>query len=304
MIRKIILTLAVSLNFSALLMAQNSFLAMPNDATSAALAGANGAYSPTNMAAGGNMAASVIGEDVANVGLNYMSLQPQYLNTSIMGGGGYYKLSDQLSLGAAFSFESGLEQEVINSAGVVDGTFSPYGMITEVGVGYALSEKLSVGLSARYIYSDIYTITDMAYGANLSATYKHESSSVALIATGLGTQGESIVTQPLSIEVAGSHKIEINPSQSLGVMATVGYIAAPASIASLKAAGAAEWSFESRYFVRAGYSYSDEDIYSPCYTSLGAGAAVGALRLDAAYLIGQSNNPLNGSFMVGLTWRK
>ncbi len=302
MIRRVVLA-AAAVVASSSLMAQTNFLSMASDPTSLSLAGANGASNATSLSVTHNMASVVMSDDQMSFGASMMSLQPQYLNSQLYQVGGYYSLGDKLSVGAAFRYEGLPEQSVINSAGLAAGSFSPMGMAIDLGAGYAINENLAVGASLRYIYSDIYTLSDNAFGVNLSANYQIDNSTLALMVNNLGTQGESI-EQPTNVEIAAAHTFELAESHALGIMASGSYIVAPESLSSISAGVAAEYGLLSSYFLRVGYRYGDAQKYMPSYTSLGVGVGFSGVRLDASYLLGGESNPLNNSFMVGLSWSK
>lgn len=302
MIRRAVLTLA-ALVASSSLMAQTNFLTMTGDASTMALAGASSAYQANYLSASSNMSATLNSDKTIDLGVSYMGLQPNYTNSQLIQVGGYYSLSEKLSLGAAFHYEMLPSQSVINNSGLAQGEFSPMGMSVDLGGAYAINDELSVGASVRYIFSDIYTSSESAFGGNINATYAIDNSTLSLGVNNIGTQGE-IIAQPTNVELAGAHTFNLCDDHAVGAMASVSYIVLPEEMSSLTAGVAAEYGFRNMAFLRVGYRYGNAESYMPSYTSLGLGAKVCGVGIDAAYLVGAKNNPLNGSFMVGLSWSK
>ncbi len=301
MIKRIIAT-TVALFGSITAFAQTDFLSISGDAASVALSGANAAYSTNYMSVAENMSAAATADETLNVGVSALNWQPSYLDSFIYQLGGYYKPCEKIAVGASYRFESLAKQDIINSAGDVDGSFRPIGMSVDLGAAYAINENLSVGASASYMMSKIYTVTNSFVGVNLSATYKIQNSAIAILADNLGAENE-VISAPMSVGAAASHSLSIAEGQRLGIMAAGSYIMAPSAISSVTYSGGVEYGYQSKYFARAGYLAADP-VYMGDYASLGLGAVFNSIKVDASYLIGVNNSPINGSFMIGLSWSK
>ena len=66
---------------------------------------------------------------------------------------------------------------------------------------------------------------------------------------------------------------------------------------------AAEYNYNSRFFVRAGYFYEDQTKGNRQYLSAGAGFKMNVFRLDAAYLISTvQSNPLDQTLRFTLSF--
>lgn len=301
--RKLILTYAALL-LSTAAMAQDSFLFLSGSSESIALGGsAAAAYRTNYMAASENISLSALSDDCMSFGADYISYQPNYLSSQIYQGGGYIRATEKITVGATYRYEMLPEQSIVNGSGEIDGSMRAYGMGTELGVGYALNEKISVGASLSYIFTDIYTLSDSAFGVDLNATYRNEEITAVILISGLGTQGKSSIEQPTSIELASSNILEFAPRHELSYMGSFGYIVAPKGITSFTCGMGVEYSFDKRYFARVGYRDFNKK-YAPGYSSFGVGVRISQFKVDATYIAAKSNSPINSSFMVGLTWTK
>ncbi|MFI3324470.1 MAG: PorV/PorQ family protein [Rikenellaceae bacterium] len=301
MIKKV-LTFAVALSCSLSAFAQTDFLSLSGDVASAALAGTNGAYNSSSFAVTENMSAVGMSDKQSSVGVNMVSWQPSYINSTIFQAGGFHKLSDQLSIGASLQYESLVSQDIINDLGESEGSFTPNGMSLNVGAAYALSEHLAVGASLSYISSTLYTLKSSFVGVNLSTTYSVDGTTLAAAINNLGSEDE-VIAAPMNFTVSAAHSFVVSDSSKVGLMGSACNILAPTAIASWSFGGAIELDYQSKLFVRAGYRSCDP-LYMDSYTSCGVGVALNDIRVDASYLIGASSAPINGTFMIGLTWSK
>ncbi len=299
---KRVLTFVVALSCSFSAFAQTDFLSLSGDVASVALAGTNGAYNSSSFAVTENMSAIGISDKQSSVGVNMISWQPSYINATILQAGGFHKLSDKLSLGASFQYESLASQDITNDQGESEGSFTPNAMALNVGAAYALSEELAVGASLSYISSTLHTLSSSFVGVNLSATYSIDGTTIAAALNNLGSEDE-VVAAPMNFTVSAAHSFDLSQGSSIGVMGSACNIFAPEAIASWGFGGAVEYDYQSKIFIRAGYR-SNDPLYMDSYTSCGIGVALNDIRVDASYLIGASSAPINGTFMIGLTWSK
>ncbi len=301
MIKRILLSL-LALCSAVSLSAQTSFLSTPNSAKSLSLAGADASYSVDGFSVLKNIAATATADNSMSVGASYLGWQPDYLSSSVASLSGYYKVQDRLSVGASFQYEALPAQSIISSTGSANGSFSPSGMSVGLGAAYAIFEELSVGLSANYISTSIYTLSGSAVGANLSLNYLSDGYSVAFVVDNIELMATDI-TLPTTLAVMGSTSLLASGKHSIAAMAELAYVVAPSDWSSPIAALGVEYGYNSTIFVRGGYRYSDTKSYMSDYASVGVGASLVGATLDFAYLIPTTNNsPLTGTFMVSATF--
>ncbi len=300
MIKRILCVLALLLSVSVV-WGQTSFVSLPSDARTAAMGGATSALGADAFAPINNMASTLSSQSSLELGVSYMNWQPQFVNANIMSAAGYYKISDDLAVGASFQYEMLPSQEIISSSGTASGEFTPQGNAVGVGVAYALSERLSLGATAKYNSTKLYTLSQSAIMADVALNYKAAGGDIAVTLSNLGGSGSELEL-PTSINVASGSTILRSGEHEVDYGAKLGYIFAPESISSLVVGLGLEYSYSQKYFARFGSTYYDSTYLSP-WGSAGVGINVEGCRVDVAYMIpSESDSPIKGSWMLSASF--
>jgi hypothetical protein len=102
--------------------------------------------------------------------------------------------------------------------GISEGTFSPIEMIAGAGYGQALNPRISVGVKANIIYSQLETYSALGGSIDLAGTYKNEEKGVVVTANvkNFGYQFKSHTSGyrtalPVEFQLAGAYKLKHAP---------------------------------------------------------------------------------------------
>lgn len=301
MIKYLISILGI-LSLSCTAFSQTTFLTVPNDARSLSLGGVGASSSATAYSIFNNTAATALSSDVVNVGVNYMYWQPSALQAHSMAVAGFFKPMENLSVALGVRYERQSNQTIFDANGAIGDTFTPNGLAVDLGVAYRIFEGFSAGVNLRYISSTIYKDMDSAFGGDIHFMYQIAGANIGLTVNNIGTKLDAI-SQPMNVKLGGSYEVLKGEQHSLVPMLQVGYIVTPKDMASITAAIGLEYSFDSKYYVRAGYSYADKTKFMPDHASVGVGVKVAGIAIDAAYLIAtETKSPIRNTFSVNVSW--
>lgn len=262
---------------------------------------------------------------------------------------GYYKLGDQQALSASLRYFS--LGEVILRTMIDDPGYSiqPYEMEFDASYSRYLAENLSMGVSLRYILSDLMSGDDpsgKAYAADISAFYKKPvyfgrergSISAGINISNIGTKisydgGNTNMFLPANLRIGGSVNYPIDEYNALNVSLDLNKLLVPTpqdstdygeGISPIQgifksfsdAPGGAkeeleeiygslglEYAYNNQFFLRTGYYYENEYKGNRKYFTFGAGFKMSMFRLDASYLVAQSqSNPLDKTLRFSLAF--
>lgn len=98
------------------------------------------------------------------------------------------------------------------------GNFHPFEMVANVGLGREINERISIGASAKIIYSQLETYTSIGAVIDFGATYYHEEKGflATILAKNIGYQFTSYTDKtraltPINIQAGISYKIKHAP---------------------------------------------------------------------------------------------
>ena len=187
-------------------------------------------------------------------------------------------------------------------SGVKMGTFVPSDRLLSAGLSYAINDRLSLGLNARYAAQ---ALSASAQVSGFSADFSlvgliTPELSAALGVANLGNrvQGSaSTYPQPARANAGLAWNLAFSPEHTLELMLDGEYYF------NGPAAGAlgAEYTFRDLLFLRAGYRYAGADCIIPSHASLGAGLRFHGLGLDISWLT--ASDILANTLNVGLSYR-
>ena len=291
--KKILISLFL-LSASVLSFAQAvPFVQIPSDARALSLGGTGLVQSAGAYAWDNNMAVSALGEQTAAFGANYASWAPASSQMGLVNSGGYYRLGKlSLALGGRYCLEQ--PYELVSGVSKVLGTFTPKEFTLGAGVAYQIMDPLAVGVSLRYISSELAeSARGSAVAADITATY---SVGGLLAAVGVSNLGSKISY--------GGQGNALPTTAKAGVSYRLGGLVAGVEAdyllsGGLMAGAGVEYGFANLAFVRAGYHYGSGSAL-PSFLSLGAGVHFKGVRLDVSWLT--ASEALGNTLSLGLSY--
>jgi hypothetical protein len=262
---------------------------------------------------------------------------------------GYYKLGDQQALSGSlryFSLGEVILRTMLDDPGY---EIQPYEMEVDVAYSRLLSENFSMGVSLRYILSDLMSGDDpagSAFSADISGYYKkpvyfgRERGSIAfgMDISNIGTKisydgGNTNMFLPANLRLGTTVHYPMDDYNAFNFSFDVNKLLVPTPQDSLdygegissiegifKSFGdapnglkeelqeiywslGAEYAYNDQFFLRTGYYYENEYKGNRKYFTFGAGFKMSMFRLDASYLVSQSqSNPLDKTLRFSLAF--
>ena len=178
--------------------------------------------------------------------------------------------------------------------GSSQGTFTPNDLILSLGAYYNIINGLSAGLKFKYLNSSIAAdAKGNVFCGDVEVSYGGESWSATLAGRNIGTNinySGTAYAIPTYVAVGGQWA----PITGLTVAAEADYLFSGAFMAGL----GAEYAFRDMIFARAGYHYGDAAKALPGFASLGLGAKIAGVKLDASWLF--ASKTIGNSFLISL----
>ena len=239
-------------------------------------------------AAFGNPAAAAFSEKKLEAGLSYAGWAPQYVRSQNLAAGvtGHLKDKVALSLGFARQGYPGLEDDPSSS-------FKPSDLLIRAGVGFRLSQSLSMGLTAGYMKEALLSDYSLsAFSVSAMAQYCVAGLNVA---AGLNHLGGKVGTSslPMSAKLAADYRMAFGDSAVDVALDGDYYFSGNYSVAA-----GVNGCIGGIGFVRAGYCYASPNAVIPSHLGLGAGLKLAGFSLDLSYLTASAS--IGGTWMVGL----
>jgi len=208
--------------------------------------------------------------------------QPSGLGQTLISGGGYYRMG-------ALAFSLGVQQAkdmnsytLYSDAGVPNGTFTPSGLCGGLSVAYQVMDNLSVAGGVRYYQESLAAgEKDASVGVELSALYRTGS-----LTAGLALQN---LLGSMMVRAGAGYSLA-----SLDLSAEIDYLSGGGLMAGL----GVQYGYKDMVFVRGGLHYGDSAKAIPSCISLGFGAKLFGVRLDAAYIV--TDSALGNTLSAGL----
>lgn len=262
---------------------------------------------------------------------------------------GYYKLDDIQSLSGSLRYFS-LGEVIVREMQEDEGyEVEPYEMEVDLGYSRLLSERFSMGVSLRYILSDLMSDEDPSgntVAADISGYYRapmyvgreRGAFGLGFNISNIGGKisydgGNTNYFLPANLRLGTSVKLPMDDYNTFSISADVNKLLVPSpkdsldrgeDISPIKAiftsfsdapngtkeelqeiygSIGAEYAYNDQFFVRGGYYYEHENKGNRKYFTFGAGFKMNMLRLDASYLVSQSqSNPLDGTLRFSLAF--
>lgn len=205
-----------------------------------------------------------------------------------------------ISIGAAY--QTGEEYSVMTDNGVSKGTFKPNEMIVNAGAGFLILENLSAGANVRFASQKL--SEDNSYSAiatDVFLTYRLEDLNITAGVSSIGSSVKSEAGDSFRLPSSATIGVNWKPTHSeahgIRLVADADYFFS----GDVTAAAGAEYSFKNMLFARAGYHFGTENAVLPSFVTIGLGAKIFGISLDAAYLT--ANDILGNSLAFGLGYR-
>ncbi len=249
-----------------------------------------------------NNSASVLFSDYkAAVGASYASWFPSTLENSMIGGSGYIKMGEKSALSFGYNRASYADIELSDDYGNRDGFFTPSEYFGGFGFSYLLASNFSASVNLKYVSSDLggESVAN-AFATDLSFFYVKKSFSLGLVVANIGSSmdyGYGSYSLPANAKLGAALEHSLSDKGVLSLTASAGMIF---ESSSLMAGAGAEYTYDSIFSLRLGAHYGDKEKSLPSYLSAGAGINIHGLELNFAYVMGQSDSPVNNSFNIGI----
>lgn len=300
--KRLALSLALAL-FCCGLNAQDQalvFTRTPMDPVSASLAGADATLSENiSWSAFGNAAAMAFHEGSMDASLSYTMWAPASLRTDRFGIGAAYHSKGLFSFALGGSYGKGPSYEVINDDGAHAGMLDTSDMLLAAGAAVRFSDALSLGANLLYASESIYVdgglsgiLADVSLffrtgGLRLSGGISHVGPQVAdKDARGYSTPASARFAAGYALGLSEGHAIDFLGNADVYFNGGVG------------ASAALQYSLRGMLFLRGGFHYGDKNSPLPSCLTLGAGAKVGGIRIDAAWIT--ANKVIGNTFSFSL----
>lgn len=262
---------------------------------------------------------------------------------------GYYKLGEQQALSGSlryFSLGEVILRQMLDETGY---PIQPYEMEVDLGYSRLLSENFSMGVSLRYIISDLMAGDDPAgnaFSADISAYYKKPvffgrergwfafGANISNVGTKISYDGgNTSLFLPANLRLGTTVHYPIDDFNAFNVSFDVNKMLVPTpqdstdygeGISSIQGLFTSfgdapngfreelqeiywslgmEYAYNNQFFVRGGYYYENEFKGNRKFFTFGAGFKMSMFRLDASYLVSQSqSNPLDKTLRFSLAF--
>ena len=234
---------------------------------------------------------------------------------------GYWKLGseDNQAISASLRYFSLGEVNSYDNGGVAGQSLNPYEMSFDVGYSRKLSEKFSMGVVFRYIYSDLgfsdsYAGDQQSGASAFSADISGYYTTYPIIGRNecqwswgwnISNIGTKVSYTDGEMEYLKALEDWENMSPITGIFKS--FSDAPGGfkeeLKEITYSLGAEYSYNQQFFLRAGYFYQNESKGNLQYFGIGAGFALNVVRLDASYMLATAQtSPLDQTLRFTLTF--
>lgn len=253
----------------------------------------------------GSVAAVPFCDETMAAGASYTMWRPA--SSNMLAAGAAWNISGRF--GVTFGVQTGLNPayELTSSAGVPDGSFSPFDLRVGAGFAWRLIDDLSVGVGLNYASSSLapasesYSGTMSSFAADVQIMYVLDDFDFSLSASNLGTSVKSASGQsfglPMNARLAAGYGNDFGRHHlSAGVEGGMFFGGASAVFAGV----GAEYMYNDFVALRAGWHYGAEGNGIPTFASVGLGLHFAGVNIDVAYLLASGDSPLQNTLTFGL----
>lgn len=299
-----------------------NFLRIFPDAKASGMGSTGIATQPGAEALSFNAAKIPFSKEKGAITANYSPWLKQWSNDMYLASiGGYYRLNDNEAVhGQARYFNPG-DIEFTDANGNHLQAYHPYEMAVDVGYSRKLSRQMGLGLTVRYIRSDLARGTfngesfkpanavagDLGWYYDLKNTAEEGWSfgaQLSNIGTKISYSGNATTKSslPMNIGAGAAYSKLFDEQNKITWAADINTMLAPGNkFKEYQLSAGADYWYDGLFGVRTGYFY--ETNRGRKYFSAGAGIRYSAITANFAYLMAgsQNKNPLANTLLFGLT---
>ena len=291
--KKYILISLVAALLPAAAFAQESpalpFLRIDRSAVTSAMGGAE-ALSPLYNPA----AVPFRGSDVAVSYQNWAPAGAKSTNLNLLGG---FRAGKRLGINVLAAYQQGVEYIIFDNTGNGKSTYAPSDLLVGAGLGFAITDFLSVGVNVKFAQSSV--ASDVNYNALAGDAFFLFSKKGFSATVGVASLGTPVKSGSESYSLPASAKVGLGYDARFGTSAV--FVAADTDVffwGGLGAGLGAQYAWNDMVFLRAGFHLGTGHAPLPTYASVGLGVKFAGLHVDASYLL--ANKALGNTLCVGL----
>ncbi|MBK5203665.1 MAG: PorV/PorQ family protein [Prolixibacteraceae bacterium] len=276
-----------------------TFLNIPGDAVALSRGGATVATGANSFSFFSNTSSAVFSKNDISAGLSYGQWCPDASDNTIINFGTNIKITEKFSIRAGYKNFGYNNITTYNSSGVPDDEIKPEEMSAGIGVAYKITDKLSMGVNASYISSDLIYEKGTAISFDLSGTYIINNLNIGISASNIGSKikyDNNSYDLPSLIKAGGQYTFNLGEN-SLSTNLESDYLLNESTISG---GIGAEFMYKNYLALRAGYHWGDEEKTIPSYASVGLGAKLKYINLNFAYILAGNNSAPNKGFNISL----
>jgi len=282
-----------------------SFINTPSDARTAAMG--NAGYLVSSPFSVQYNSASIMTESIlqSGIGVSILSWQPQEIDATLFNVAGYHKIN---KIGLLAGIRSNKMGNIAKSDenGNIIGSFAPSELALELGLGYGITQTLSLGISLRHLSSRMdESIKSSAVASDFSLVSHHDKFLLGLGASNLGSKidyGNKKYSLPARIKSGIAYNSTFNDNHNLLTVADLFYQITP-DYSGLASGLGLEYNYREIIALRSGYHFESKTVGSS-YITVGMGAKFSGFSLDLAYMTAAEDNPIRQTFLFSLKWVK
>lgn len=291
--KKYILTALVAALLPVSLFAQESaalpFIRIDRSAITSAMGGTE-ALSPLYNPA----AVPFRGSDVAFTFQNWAPGGLKSTNLNLMGG---IKIGKRFAINVIGAYQKGQEYSLTDVSGKTGSSFAPSDILAGGGLGFAITDFLSLGVNVKFAQSTI--AANAKYSAIAADAFVMFKMKGFYATAGVASLGTPVKSGEESYPLPASAKVGVGYDAHFGTSAIL--VAADADVFFIGGLGlglGAQYAWNDMVFVRAGFHVGSGKSPLPSYGSFGLGFKIVGIHLDASYILG--NAALGNTLCVGL----
>ena len=288
-----ILTALVAVFLPVMLPAQESlalpFIRIDRSAVTSAMGGAQ-ALSPLYNPA----AVPFRGSDVAFSFQRWAPGAVTSTNMNLMGG---FKIGRRLGIHVVGAYQNGTEYTLYDDTGSGKSTFAPSDLLVGAGVGFAITEFLSLGANVKFVHSSV--APESNYSAVAGDAFILFSMKGFSAVAGVASLGTPVKSGDKTFGLPASAKVGVGYDLAMGTSAL--RFAADADVFFTGGVGAAlgaQYGWNDMVFARAGFHLGTGNAPLPTYASVGLGVKFVGVHLDASYLF--ASKALGNTLCIGI----
>jgi hypothetical protein len=293
----VLIALAVALSADA---QTCSFLSIPADVRSFSLGGASVASPASSL----NPAAALFSKDNASLGVSYIYWLPSSSDVKAMNLGGYWNLSDRISLSAGGTIAVHRQMVLFDDFGFSDGTFRPVESSYRLGASFQLGGAVALYAAGKVVSSSLAPdCQGFAFAGDVLAVYRKESISFTVGVLNVGSRmsyGHGSYILPMRICGGAEYVLALEDHALTGTCETGFIMAQSEAVKGIHYTGLGiDYTYAGIASARIGYHY---DTSNAGYCSLGLGLRLFGIGLDAFYLVAGRSSSIFGTFGLGLSY--